>query len=309
MIVSMIIITGTYVPIFLTYFYFLYIYKNYSTAYLNITFLPIYSCIMTGTRNGAGTGTGRASGREPFSASRSLGNLTNYSSPWESDRSDRTMTYGRNNGFDGGRNSGFDGNKNNGYENLRSNVFDGTRSLNLTPRLSTGPPSPIHSDSRGRQGHGHGLFGNMSLNTTQGFGSRERGSVSGSGPVSSSGRGGRQGDVLYDHVMSSVIERVAIAAIDRSRTLGSPFSLLKQFQVYDDGYGSVSEKVFESTIGTSGQLIYFRPLATNLLSTSFRLSKWIRHVLYQCIEILMASSAVLVLIHLVSSSDSAFSSI
>ena len=201
---------------------------------------------MIGTRSGGGTGrpigrdngNGNGNGREQFSTSRSVGNLPNYSSPWESEKSDRAMTYGRNNGFEG--------NKNNGYDNLRSNVFDGTRSLNLTPRLSTGPPSPINSDGRGRQNQGQGLFGNMSLNTTQGFGGRERGSVS------SSGRGGRQGDVLYDHVMASVIERVAIAAIDRSRALGSPFSLLKQFQVYDDGYGSVSEKVFESTIGRSG---------------------------------------------------------
>ena len=38
--------------------------------------------------------------------------------------------------------------------------------------------------------------------------------------------------------------------MERSRSLGSPFSLLKQFEAYDDGYGNITERAFESTLGT-----------------------------------------------------------
>lgn len=155
------------------------------------------------------------------------------------------MSLGRTNGFDGTRNNGYDSARNNGYDSIRNNVFDGTRSMNLTPRLSMSANSPMNSEGRARQG----LFSNMGTtsNTTQGYGGRDRGCGSGPGY----GRSGRQGDVLYDRVMASVTERVTVAAIDKGRALGSPFSLLKQFQVYDDGFGSVTEKAFESVVGKS----------------------------------------------------------
>ena len=37
--------------------------------------------------------------------------------------------------------------------------------------------------------------------------------------------------------------------MERSRSLGSPFSLLKQFEAYDDGYGNITGRAFESTLG------------------------------------------------------------
>ena len=61
---------------------------------------------------------------------------------------------------------------------------------------------------------------------------------------------GRQGDALYDRVLSSIAERVSQACLERSRSLGSPFSLLKQFEAYDDGYGNITGRAFESTLGT-----------------------------------------------------------
>ena len=38
--------------------------------------------------------------------------------------------------------------------------------------------------------------------------------------------------------------------MERSRNLGSPFSLLKQLEAYDDGYGNITGRAFESTLGT-----------------------------------------------------------
>ena len=55
--------------------------------------------------------------------------------------------------------------------------------------------------------------------------------------------------MLYDRVLSSIAERVIQAAADRGRSLGSPFSLLKQFEVYDDGYGAATVRAFENTLG------------------------------------------------------------
>ena len=55
--------------------------------------------------------------------------------------------------------------------------------------------------------------------------------------------------MLYDRVLSSIAERVTQAAADRGRSLGSPFFLLKQFEVYDDGYGAATGRAFENTLG------------------------------------------------------------
>lgn len=66
---------------------------------------------------------------------------------------------------------------------------------------------------------------------------------------------GRQGDALYDRVLSSIADRVSQACIERSRSLGSPFSLLKQFEAYDDGYGNITGRAFESTLGTETVMI------------------------------------------------------
>lgn len=51
-------------------------------------------------------------------------------------------------------------------------------------------------------------------------------------------------------MLSSIAERVTQACMERSRNLGSPFSLLKQLEAYDDGYGNITGRAFESTLGT-----------------------------------------------------------
>jgi hypothetical protein len=42
--------------------------------------------------------------------------------------------------------------------------------------------------------------------------------------------------------------------MERSRSLGSPFSLLKQLEAYDDGYGNITGRAFESTLGTETKI-------------------------------------------------------
>lgn len=55
--------------------------------------------------------------------------------------------------------------------------------------------------------------------------------------------------MLYERVLSSIAERVSVASTDRGRSMGSPFSLLRQFEAYDDGYGSISGNVMENILG------------------------------------------------------------
>ena len=57
--------------------------------------------------------------------------------------------------------------------------------------------------------------------------------------------------MLYERVLSSIAERVSNASLDRGRSMGSPFSLLRQFEAYDDGYGSISGGVMENILGES----------------------------------------------------------
>ena len=130
------------------------------------------------------------------------------------------------------------------------NREDGSRFLTVkTPGSGMGS-SPRTYDRGSKSPYGNV---NSTNNQSQGASGRERG-YGGQGSGSGGGRGGRQGDMLYDRVMSSVAERVAVAAAERGRALGCPFSLLKQFQAYDDGQGYVTEKAFETTIGKSEEV-------------------------------------------------------
>ena len=132
------------------------------------------------------------------------------------------------------------------------NREDGSRFLTVKT-----PGSGMGSSPRTYDRGSKSPYGNMNSTSNQSQGASGRERVyggQGSGAGGGGGRGGRQGDMLYDRVMSSVAERVAVAAAERGRALGCPFSLLKQFQAYDDGQGYVTEKAFETTIGKSEEV-------------------------------------------------------
>ena len=197
--------------------------------------------------------TGSRQGRDTYrnSTPRSSGALPSYSAQY-GEKGGNTTTIGR---------SGFDTTRNNAFDLTRNNAFDANNIMTLTTPggyVSAASPSYFENSSSNLGYRGGG--GDNGGRGDRGGGDRgdrgsERGDRGDRGDRNRSNpRSSRQGDILYDHVLSAVAERVAIASTERGRSLGAPFSLLKLFQVYEDGSGSVSERVFESTLGECSTL-------------------------------------------------------
>jgi Ca2+-binding EF-hand superfamily protein len=66
-------------------------------------------------------------------------------------------------------------------------------------------------------------------------------------------RGADRGkDPLYMRILMGIADKVTVAVTERGRNSGSPFSLLKHFEVYDNGHGLIAERPFEGTLDAFG---------------------------------------------------------